>query len=137
MLNNLTDPALIQLDFFDQINGSLCVYEKFDNLHFQIKRVFTVKADKSIVRGHHAHKRCAQILVCLRGSIRVCCDDGQNKSIYNLDRMDRALVIPPLIWASQTYEEDDSILMVLCDHYYEENDYIRNHDQFLTYKQNK
>jgi hypothetical protein len=43
-------------------------------------------------------------------------------------------VIPPGIWAEQVYEEENSILMVLCDREYDEGDYIRDFNEFLLFK---
>ena len=34
----------------------------------------------------------------------------------------------------QTYLEDCSVLLVICDQAYDENDYIRDHGEFLIWK---
>ena len=41
-------------------------------------------------------------------------------------------MLPPMIWAEQVYKLDKSILTVLCDRIYEEEDYIRNYNKYLT-----
>lgn len=127
-------PTLIDIDLYDNVNGSLCVFEKFEDIDFQLRRVFTISAQSSCIRGNHAHKTCSQMLVCLSGNITVVCDNGEEKWSFILDKMNKALLIPPLIWASQTYPDENSILMVLCDRHYEEKDYIRNYSEFNEYR---
>jgi len=41
---------------------------------------------------------------------------------------------PAPIWASETYKVRDSILAVLCDQVYEEDDYLRNYEEFLAWR---
>lgn len=114
-------------------NGTLCVYECGRHVSFDIKRVFMVSGTKGEARGEHAHKRCAQLMVCVSGQIVVTCDDGESLSDFCLDDMGVGLLVPPGIWARQRYETDNSVLMVLCDRGYEERDYIRNYDDYLGY----
>ncbi|MBE7423372.1 MAG: FdtA/QdtA family cupin domain-containing protein [Zoogloeaceae bacterium] len=113
-------------------NGALCVYESGKAVPFDIKRVFTVTARANDVRGDHAHKLCSQLLVCLAGTILVSCDNGIAVEDFKLDNMGTGLMIPPGIWATQQYIEDHSVLMVLCDRGYEENDYIRVREEFIA-----
>ena len=37
------------------------------------------------VRGEHAHRACAQLLVCLQGAVAVLCDDGRQRQEFLLD----------------------------------------------------
>lgn len=113
-------------------NGVLCVYEGGVVVPFDIKRVFTVTARANDIRGGHAHKQCAQLLVCLSGAILVSCDNGVDVIDFTLDCMGTGLLIPPGIWATQRYIEDNSVLMVLCDRGYEKDDYIRVREDFTA-----
>jgi dTDP-4-dehydrorhamnose 3,5-epimerase-like enzyme len=122
--------SIIRLRKFSDDNGTLCVYQGGSDVPFQIRRVFSIRAKVNDIRGNHAHKQCTQMLVCLAGRIRVTCDNGHESAQYVLDDMDSGLLIPPQVWASQQYLEDDSVLMVLCDRDYEEEDYIRDYRDF-------
>ena len=113
-------------------DGGLFVFEE-GAVPFKIKRVFTVHADKDCERGFHAHKLCQQLLVCLKGTCTVICDDGKERREFILSSPHQGLHIPPTIWAEQTYSAG-SILMVLTDQAYEESDYIRDYEGFQKFK---
>lgn len=103
---------------------------------FDIRRVFTIQASRAdLVGGRHAHKQCSQLLVCLHGKIDVTVfADEHTSRTYTIDSATQGLLIPPGIWAEQMYHTDDTVLMVLCDRFYEAADYIRDFDQFLAYR---
>jgi len=114
------------------VDGQLSVFESGANIPFDIKRVFTVLAHAQEHRGDHAHRECAQILVCLSGEIEVRCDDGLGGKKSNILRPDTdALLVPPGIWASEIYRKDHSVLLVLCDQGYDPEDYVRDYQAFL------
>lgn len=113
--------------------GALCVYEGAGSVPFDIQRVFTVTAPKGSTRGNHAHRECAQLLVCVAGSIRVTSDNGSEKREFLLDGMGVGLLIPPRNWAKQEYLSDGAVLMVLCDRPYEAQDYIREYTEFKSF----
>ena len=114
-------------------NGVLCVYESGPQIPFDIRRIFTISAMRGDIRGDHAHKQCSQLLVCISGQIRVDCDDGSVVTHHLLDSMNHGLLVPPGIWASEEYMTDGALMMVLCDRYYEEDDYIRDYNDFKTF----
>lgn len=126
---------LFLLPFHDVINpdSTLVVYEGGKTVPFYINRVFTIHAAEVCTRGFHAHKECSQILVVLKGACVVTCDDGMNRREILLDKANEGLLIPPTIWAEQKYETG-TILMVLTDKPYDENDYLRNYEEFLNYR---
>lgn len=117
--------------------GKLTVMERANGFPFDIARVFIVQAQKGQVRGMHAHRQCQQFLVCTSGRIKVECDDGQNKATFILERSNEGLLLYCGIWASQTYLEEGSVLSVFCDRPFEESDYLRNYDEFRTFRNMK
>ena len=117
--------SLISFNFIEK--ARINVYEEFPK-NFELKRVFTVYGGNKEVRGGHAHKKCTQILICVRGKIDVNIK-GKDKIVLSDPSV--GLKIPPLIWSSQTYQKDETILMVLCDKKYDENDYIRSYSDYL------
>lgn len=130
----MTAVTLIRFPTFNDSNGTLSVYESGAHVPFVIKRVFTVSAKAHDVRGEHAHKECTQLLICVDGEIRVDCDDGSQVTQYLLKGMSTGLLVPPGVWAKEEYLIDDSVLMVLCDRGYEERDYIRNYNEFSSWR---
>lgn len=133
-LRFLSEVEQVELPLYGAENGELVVMEGLAHVPFRIARVFTVRAPMDAVRGMHAHRRCAQFLVCVSGSIEVVCDAGGEKLKVLLDRPGLGLLIPPSIWATEIYRQADSVLVVLCDRNYEAEDYIRDYDEFLAYR---
>jgi len=84
-------------------------------------------------RGNHAHKKCDQLMVCLSGQIKVTCDNGSNITTQLLKSGENGLFVPSGIWAKQDYLTDQAVLMVLCDRNFEENDYIRDFNEFKKF----
>lgn len=123
-------PALIGFPSFINENGLLCVYEGEKDIPFAVRRIFTVSAKQGDVRGMHAHKRCKQLLVCAFGKIRVGCDVGLERYEFELNGPSSGLLIPGGVWSFQEYLVDNSVLMVFCDHLYEESDYIRDFEEY-------
>lgn len=120
---------------FSDVNGSLAVVESGRPIPFAIKRAFYVYGvHPGDVRGQHAHRQAGQFLICLRGVCRVTCDDGESKKTIVLDSPTRGLYIPPSIWAEQQYAVAATILLVFSDQGFDENDYIRDYADFLTYR---
>tara|TARA_B100001250_G_scaffold387328_1_gene384601 strand:+ start:257 stop:649 length:393 start_codon:yes stop_codon:yes gene_type:complete len=121
----------IKLDSYGSKNGLLSVIESKDRLPFNIKRVFFINGDKNSKRGCHAHKKCTQFFLCLNKKIRIEFDDGKNKKICTIKNNNVGLLVPPKIWSSQIYLEKSTIMAVFCNLKYDENEYIRNYDEFL------
>ena len=124
---------IINLPHHFEENGDLIVMENNKNVPFEILRVFVVRAPKDSIRGQHAHIKCTQLLTCPNGQIDVECDDGVNKLNFILNHPNIGLLIPPGIWAQQTYTKENSILTVLCDRLYEAEDYIREYSEFINF----
>ena len=113
------------------IRGSLTVGEFEKTIPFSAKRYFMVFDVPSIeTRGEHAHRKCHQFLICVRGSCSVVVDDGSNRQEFLLDRQDMGIHIPPMIWGIQYKYSSDAVLLVFASHYYDESDYIRNYSEF-------
>lgn len=133
-LATLDEVRLVELPIHAQVNGELVVMEHGAQLPFVAARMFTVRAPESAVRGKHAHKRCAQFLVCVHGVIDVECDDGARTKKFLLDAGSKGLFVPPGIWATEIYVAGGSVLSVLCDRTYEESDYLREYESFLAWR---
>lgn len=112
--------------------GSLIALESFKNIPFEIKRVYYVFGTKEGVRrGCHAHKKLKQVAVCVSGSCKFLLDDGREKIIIELNRPDEGIFIESMIWREMYDFSPDCVLLVLANEYYDENDYIREYDNFL------
>ena len=112
--------------------GQLIALEEYNDIPFEIKRVYYMYDTKAGVRtGHHAHKSLEQILVCIHGTCKVLMDNGREKKIVPLEKPYEGLYIPNNIWREMYDFSQDAVLMVLASDYYKEEDYIRDYDAFL------
>ena len=116
-------------------DGKKEVMRVFDSNHvpFTICRIFTVLADTDGKRGEHLHRKCNQLMICVSGAIDLLCDDGEQRQTIKLRTDSDGVLVKSGIWAEQTYLEDKSVLLVICDQPYDENDYIRDYDEFLEW----
>ena len=132
----LADVQLARVENHAFPEAVLSVFEDGQNLPFALTRVFTVHAHQPVQRGHHAHRQCGQVLICLAGACTVTVDDGKERKSMTLTDPAEAVYVPPSIWGEQEYLEPGTILLVLCDRIYEEDDYIRDYEDFLSYRGN-
>ncbi len=138
MKNNISvfDCSVIDLGKISFDEGNLTVVENNSSFPFNVKRVFylyDIAGGES--RGAHSHKECHQFLIAASGSFEVSLDDGKFKRQVFLNRPDIGLHIPPGIWASEINFSSGAICLVLASHTYNENDYIRNYEDFLQFSQ--
>lgn len=133
-MNTVNDVRLIRLTKHSDKQGFLVAYNGISDLQMDIQRTFVVSGHAGSVRGKHAHKALRQILVCIQGSCRVICEDGNEKREFVLHTPEEVLDIPCGIWAEQIYIYQDSFLMVMCDLPFDENDYIRDYEAYLAFR---
>ena len=130
----MTEPYLIN---FDQIGdpsiGYITVSEFEKEVPFAIQRVFwTYKTPEKVIRGNHANLINKEVLIAIKGEIKVTTinSNGQ-KAIFVLKHPNEGIYLPPNIWLTIEYSED-AIQLVLASEKYNENDYIRNYQEFTS-----
>ena len=114
------------------IKNKSCLISILENLkikNFQVKRIFFLKSSKNTIRGNHAHKKCTQIFISLKGSIDLLIEQKRIKKI-KLKEFSNFVKVPPLNWVKIKLKKNQ-ILMVLCNENYSEKEYIRNYQKFL------
>ncbi len=114
--------------------GQLIALEEFKEIPFAVKRVYYIYDTASgVTRGLHAHKTLEQILVCVHGSCKIRLDNGREKEVILLDSPDKGLYIGHDMWREMFDFTPDAVLLVLASQPYDEADYIRDYEDFLTY----
>lgn len=112
--------------------GQLVALEEYKDIPFEIKRVYYMyDTGEGVRRGFHAHKALEQILICIHGSCKILLDNGREKKIVPLEKPYEGLYIANDMWREMYDFSPDAVLMVLASDYYNEDDYIRNYDEFL------
>ena len=129
----MPDPYLIE---FSQLGapdiGYISVAESQAPVPFVVQRVFwTYDTPDSIVRGRHAHFRTEQVLIAVAGRIIVTVEQGQpgNPRAFRLDSPHQGLYIPTRTWHTMQYSPG-AVQLVLASQPYDEEDYIRDYEQF-------
>ena len=122
----------IQFQVHGDDRGQLIALEVLKDVPFEIKRVYYMYDTKENVRrGFHSHKKLEQILVCVSGTCKLLLDDGKEKRVVNLEKPYEGVYIGANIWREMFDFSEDAVLMVLASEHYNENDYIRNYNEFL------
>lgn len=125
------DIKFIQFQSHGDERGSLVALEDHKNIPFTIKRVYYMfNTKEKIRRGFHAHKKLQQLAVVLKGSCRFMLDDGNEKIDFLLDNPAQGLYIKSFVWREMYDFSDDCVLLVLADSFYDEDDYIRDYQEF-------
>lgn len=127
---------IINLPKIHDPRGNLTVAQEFTDVPFEIHRaywVYDVPGGES--RGGHAHKSLYQLLIATSGSFTVTLDDGQQKKTYLLNHPWQALLIQPGTWRTLDDFSSGAVCLCLASATFDEDDYIRDYDDFLTYKQ--
>lgn len=114
--------------------GNLSFIEGGCHVPVTIRRVFYIyDVPGGATRGAHAHKECTEVLIPISGSFDVHLSDGSEERIYTLNRSNVGLLVPPGLWLSTHNYTTGSICLVLCSDYYEEEDYIRDFEEYCAY----
>ena len=85
-------------------------------------------------RGGHAHKQLRQLITAASGSFSIVLDDGEVKRTVTLNHPYEGLLVVPGIWRDLVDFSSGSVLLCLASEKYDENDYIRNYEDFKAYK---
>lgn len=113
--------------------GQLIALEELSDIPFKIKRVYYMYDTKEGVhRGFHAHRNLEQILICIHGSCKVLLDNGTEKKIVHLEKPYEGLYVANYMWREMYDFSPDAVLIVLASEIYNEDDYIRNYEEFLN-----
>ena len=113
--------------------GNLTFIEGENHVPFALARVYylyDVPGGES--RGGHAHTRTEELIVAASGSFTVHLDDGATKHDYFLNRSYYGLYVPALVWRELSNFSSGSVCLVLASERFEEQEYIRNYEEFLN-----
>ena len=132
-MSSVDDCRLIDLEKIEDLTGSLSpLYGQVD-VPFAIKRVYYLyDVPGGADRGGHAHRALQQLIVAASGSFNLVLDDGRNKRTVTLNRSYYGLYVPPMIWRDMTEFCTGAIYLAFVSMPYEESDYIRDYQKFLS-----
>lgn len=117
---------------FGDDRGSLIPIEEGNNVKFKVKRVFYIYGTSNDVRrGIHANKDSQFLMVVISGSCKVLVDDGFKREVIELNQPNQALYLDKMVWKEMYDFSKNAILLVISNQKYNENEYIRDYDEFV------
>lgn len=130
---SLLDCKIVELPKITDPRGNLSFVEGGVHIPFEIKRVYYLyDVPGGADRGSHAHRKLSQFVIAMSGSFDVVLDDGRNKRRFHLNRSHYGLYICPMMWRDLDNFSSGAVCMVMASERYEESDYIRNYEQFIS-----
>lgn len=118
-------------DFGDS-RGGLVVVEGEQDIPFSIKRVFYIYgSDDKVIRGQHANRDSAFVLINVAGKSKVLLDNGHETRVVALDHPKMGLYISRMIWKRMYDFSADSVLLVLTNTHYDGSEYIRDYEEYI------
>jgi hypothetical protein len=114
--------------------GNLSFIEEMNHIPFKIKRTYWIyDVPGGEFRGGHAFKETSEFIVAISGSFDVILHNGERELKFSLNRSYYGLYVPKLIYRKLENFSTNSLALVLASTTFNENDYIRDFDEFLTF----
>ena len=128
---------LVDIPKMSDHRGNLSVVENFREFPIEIKRLFWIYGvPEGEGRAAHAHKEQVQLIIPISGHFTVVLDNGSQKETFHLDRPNQGLLVNPPIWISLEDFSKDAVCLVIAPEIYDEDDYMREYDEFLEWVKN-
>jgi hypothetical protein len=135
MKKSVYDCVILPLSKIHNRAGNITIVEGQKNVPFAVRRIYYLyDIPGGEDRGGHAHKELYQLIVAASGSFNVMLDDGENKKIVMLNRPDYGLMVVPGIWRELFEFSSGAICLVLASQKYDNEDYIRQYDDFVQFR---
>lgn len=121
----------------DTGRGQLGVIE-FSNIQFVPRRLFWISSVPSnSIRGSHAHIECLQLVIVQAGAVEYRTIDAVGTENSGILQTGDQLFVPAMTWLELKNFAEGAVVAVLASHPYDENDYIRDWNEFVGRKTNQ
>ena len=133
-MTTIHDSILINITKVHDTRGNLSVIQG-NSIPFDMKRVYYLyDIPSGGRRGGHSHKDQQEFLVALSGSFDVILTDGNEQKTVTLNKPNVGLLIVNGIWRELENFSSGSVCLVLASNFFEEEDYIRDFDEYKLSK---
>ena len=135
----MKSPKIFNFKKFTKTSGKLLPITFNNKFPIKVKRIFIIYGKKKYKRGDHAHKKCSQVFFPIMGKIKINIKYKKTEKSINLSHKgSKALLVPPRIWSSVEFLNNNSIVLVLTNYEYDFKDYIETYKEFIAFqKRNK
>ncbi len=124
---------IIDLPRINDPRGNLTFVEANRHIPFDIRRVYYLyDVPGGSERGGHAHKALHQLIIAMSGSFDIHLDDGYGKKTVHMNRSYYGLYVCPMVWREIDNFSSGAVCMVLASDYYDELDYYREYELFIS-----
>jgi oxalate decarboxylase/phosphoglucose isomerase-like protein (cupin superfamily) len=115
--------------------GNLSVIESDNQIPFTIRRTYLIyDVPGGEVRGGHAFLEQKEMIVALSGSLDIIVFDGVKEQKFSLNRSYQGLYIPNGLWRHMENFATNTLVLVISNTNYNENDYVRNKKSYIDEK---
>lgn len=128
-------PKIINLPKITDPRGNLSFFEYPNQLPFEIARTYWIyDVPGGEIRGSHAFQEQQEFIIAMSGSFDVILYDGHEEVKFSLNRSYYGLFIPKMYWRRLENFSTNSMALIVSDKMYDENDYLRDIDEFKRLK---
>jgi hypothetical protein len=132
MIHTLEDCSTIEFRRIPDARGNLTPLEAHADVPFAIRRAYWIYGvPGGGLRGGHAYRELHEVVIALSGSFEVHLDDGTRRRTHTLSRGYVGLYVPNMIWRELEGFSTNAVCLVLASTPYDEDDYVRDHDEFV------
>jgi dTDP-4-dehydrorhamnose 3,5-epimerase-like enzyme len=130
----MNNPQILELSKFTDPRGNLSVIEELKDIPFKVERTYWIyDVPGGEHRGGHAYRENQEFIVALSGSFDVILDNGKEKQKFQLNRSYYGLYVPKGWWREMENFSTNSVAFILSSIPYDENDYIRDYEEFKSW----
>lgn len=124
-------PKIIDLPKILDKRGNLSFFENPNQLPFVIERTYWIyDVPGGEIRGSHAFKEQQEFIVALSGSFDIVLNNGDSEIKFSLNRSYYGLYVPKMYWRRMENFSTNALALIVSDKSYNEDDYIRDFDDF-------
>lgn len=128
-------PRIVSLPSVVHPSGELTIVEALNEAPFPIARVYFLHhLQLHAERGSHAHRCLQQLFLVPNGSYTLRLSDSESDLIFQLDDPSVGVYVPPGWWRTLQDFTAETVCLVLASRPYDEEDYIRDWDDFIAWR---
>jgi len=125
---------IVSLPKIEDDRGNLSFIEEENHVPFKVNRVYWIyDVPGGEFRGSHAFKETEEFIVALSGSFDVVLHNGKEEKKFSMNRSYYGLYVPRQHFRRLENFSTNSLALIMASTLYDENDYIRDFQDFLTF----
>jgi hypothetical protein len=125
---------IVNLPKIEDDRGNLSFIEEENHVPFKVRRVYWIyDVPGGEFRGSHAFKETEEFIVAISGSFDIVLHNGKEEKKYSMNRSYYGLYIPKMHFRRIENFSTNSLALILASTPYNENDYISDFQQFISF----